>query len=202
MVNLRQATIDTYNQSAEALADYFRGKGPRVKYIDIALELAGNPKDAKVVEIGCGDGRDAKYIVSKVKYYVGFDISKELIRLAKEHVPGAKFEVADANNFDYPNNLNVVFAFASILHLDSEELKETLKKVSDALKTGGVFYISSKHAIQYKEQVKEDKFGTRLFYFYNPEIISELAGDKFIVKKYWYETIGHTKWFEVALQKK
>jgi hypothetical protein len=36
---------------------------------------------------------------------------------------------------------------------------------------------------------------------YNPEIISELAGDEFILKKYWYETIGHTKWFEVALQK-
>jgi SAM-dependent methyltransferase len=201
MVNLRQETIDTYNRSAEALAGYFRGIGPRVKYIDFALELAGNPKDPRVVEIGCGDGRDAQYIVSKVKYYVGFDISEELIKLAKEYVPGAKFEVADANSFEYPNNLNIVFAFASILHLNPNELKESLKKVSDALKTGGVFYISSKHAEQYKEQVKEDKYGTRLFYLYNPEIISELAGDEFILKKYWYETIGHTKWFEVALQK-
>jgi SAM-dependent methyltransferase len=201
MEKLRQATIDTYNQSAEALAEYFRGIGPRVKYIDFALELAGNPKAARVAEIGCGDGRDAKDIASKVDYYVGFDVSDELIKLAKAHVPEAKFEEADANDFEYPDNLDVVFAFASILHLNPAELKETLEKVANALKPGGVFYISSKHAEQYKEEVKEDKFGTRLFYFYNPDIVADLAGDNYTVPKYWYENIGTTKWFEIALQK-
>jgi SAM-dependent methyltransferase len=201
MENLRQATIDTYNKSAKGLAKYFRGIGPRIKYIDIALELAGNPKNARVAEIGCGDGRDAKDIAKKAEFYVGFDISKELIKLAKNHVPGAKFEVADANDFEYPNDLDVVFAFASLLHLNPQEIKNTLEKVSAALRPGGIFYISSKHADEYKEVVKEDEFGTRLFYLYNPEIITELAGAKYIVKKYWYETIGHTKWFEIALQK-
>jgi spermidine synthase len=38
------------------------------KDIDIAhLSLLGHPKEATVLEIGCGDGRDAKALLSKGK---------------------------------------------------------------------------------------------------------------------------------------
>jgi SAM-dependent methyltransferase len=202
MVNLRQVTIDTYNQSADALAEYFKGIGPRVKYVDIALELAGNPKNPRIVEIGCGDGRDASYITQKAGFYKGFDISEKLINIAKKDLPNTQFEVADAIDFNYPPDLDVVFAFASLLHLNPKEVKDTLSKVSSALKPGGIFYISSKYSDEYKEEVKNDKFGSRLFYFYNAKIITELAGDDFEAVKQWQEVIGKTDWFEIALQKR
>lgn len=201
MDNLRKTTIDTYNKSATELAEYFRGIGPRVKYIDKALTFAGNPSKPKVIEIGCGDGRDAKDIVTKSGNYTGFDISEALIELAKKHVPKVRFEVADAVDFNYPSKLDVVFAFASLLHSDKNEIKVILDKVHKSLRRGGIFYISLKWAAEYTDYVKKDIYGTRLFYLYNAELIANLAAEGYEVADTWRETIGHTEWFEIALRK-
>lgn len=202
MTDLRQQTIDTYDKSAKALADYFRGIGSRTDDIEEAFELADNPSHARVIEIGCGDGRDAKEIVKRAGWYLGFDISKELIKLAKEYVPEGEFEVADAATFDFPKNLDLVFAFASLLHLNRDEVKGVLARVHASLKPGGVFYISLKYRPQYMQEVKEDEYGMRLFYFYNADVITELAGNGYEVVKMRREIHGHTEWFEIALRKR
>lgn len=201
MSDLRQATIDTYNQSADALAEYFRGIGPREKYIDVAFELAGNPIEPNVLEIGCGDGRDAKAIVARTPNYTGFDVSKELIKLARQHVPGARFEVADAAEYEFRGELDIAFAFASLLHLSKQELGTVFGGLAKVLRPGGIFYISSKYRPEYAEEVKEDRFGTRQFYYYNPELMTDLAGPEYEVAKTWREAHGNTDWFELALRK-
>jgi len=201
MDNLRQETIDTYNKSAKELAKYFQGYGARTKDIELGLKLAGKPKSARVVEIGCGDGRDAAEIIPRVQFYVGCDISSELIKIAQAKVPAGTFEIADVMNFEFPDNLDVVYAFASLLHLDKTEIKTVLQKVERALKTGGVFYVSLKYAPHYQEKIKKDKYGKRLFYFYSPEEIAELAGNAFRVVVTDLHTHGDTKWFTIALQK-
>lgn len=202
MTDLRQETVETYNKSAKQLAEYFRGIGPRKKYIDIAFEAAGSPQNAKVVEIGCGDGRDAKEIVRRTEQYMGLDISGELLKLARKHVPDGKFILADVAEFDFPNQLDIIFAFASLLHLNKEEVERVLARAHKALRAGGVFYISLKHRPEYTEEVKEDQYGRRLFYFYNPELITELAGGGYEVAKAWQEVVGHTPWLEMVLRKK
>src|SRR5579862_406860 len=100
MSDIRQETIDTYNRSAKELAKYFDSIGTRALYIDLAFKLAGNPKNARVVEIGCGDGRDAKDIIKHAKWYLGFDISEGLLKFANKLMPDAKFMLADAADFD------------------------------------------------------------------------------------------------------
>lgn len=67
----QRITISTYDKSAKELAEYFKGHGTRVEDIELALKLAGSPKNAKVVEVGCGDGRDAAEIVMRVGSYIG-----------------------------------------------------------------------------------------------------------------------------------
>lgn len=199
MKDLRQITIDSYNNSAEELAEYFRGIGPRIKYIDLAFKAAGNPKHPKILEIGCGDGRDAKELATRGDY-VGFDISKELVKLARAHVPDAHFEVADAATCSYPAGQDIVFAFASLLHLNKDEIKTVLERVHTALNPGGIFYISLKWAPKYSEIIKDDQFGTRLFYLYDAESIIELAGKHYEVVQTFQEVHGKTNWFELVLK--
>ncbi len=201
MTDLRQETVDTYNKSAKEYAQYFKGFGPRIRYIEQAWKLAGNPKQAKVVEIGCGDGRDAKEIIKRTKNYTGFDISEGFIKLAKKQIPNGKFEVADAATYKFSNNLDIVFAFASLLHLDKDEFRQVLRNVHKALKPAGIFYISVKYAPAYQEYIKKDEHGQRLFYFYHLELIEELAGKDYKTVYSERETIGHTDWLEVALRK-
>ncbi len=201
MTDLRQLTIDTYNKSARGLSEYFRGIGSRADDIKLALQLAGGPNNPHVLEIGCGDGRDAKEIIKLTANYTGFDISEELVKLARLYVPDASLEVADAVTYRYPSRLDVVVAFASVLHLNPHEIKIVFEKVAKSLKQGGVFYISTKYSESYKEEIKEDKFGKRLFYFYNPSFLEGIAGGSFKTVYTSVKTIGSTEWLEIAFRK-
>lgn len=204
MANLRQQTIDTYNNSALELAAYYRGVGVRAEDIALAFQLVGEVKNPKVLEIGCGDGRDAKEILKYTDDYVGIDISKEMVKIAKRHVPNANLKVIDVLEYEFPKELDLVISFASLYHLKKEELKVVIDKVHDSLKPGGVFYLSLKHEPNYSNTIKEDIYGTRLFYFYNPEIIMELAEDRFEVveSKKGYRGVSLSEWFEMGLRKK
>jgi SAM-dependent methyltransferase len=202
MTDWKQKTVDTYNKSAVELAEYFKGIGPRVKDIEKAFELAGNRQNPNVLEIGCGDGRDAKEIVKYTTNYIGFDISSELIKIARGHAPGVSFEVADAVSYKYPKDLDVVFAFAALLHLDKYEVAQILKLVHISLKPGGIFYISLKYMPEYIQKVKKDKYGERLFYFYNPTEIQDMAGKYYETVLENRQKIGDTDWFTIALRNK
>lgn len=193
--------IQIYNKSAKELAEYFKGIGPRIEDISRALELAGYPKKPRVVEIGCGDGRDAKEITKHVNWYVGVDPSKGLIEIARKELPKSNFVIADALTYEYPEKLDVVYAFASLLHVNKSDLTKVLNKVYKSLKRNGIFYISLKEKDKYTEEIKKDKYGERMFYFYNADIINEMSDGKFISTYEHRQTHGITKWFTIALKK-
>lgn len=203
-MNHSDLTIKTYDDSADQFdlhfSDYF-GQGPRISDIKKGLELVGKNQPVRVVEIGCGTGRDAKEIVKLVDWYEGFDPSKGLLEVAKNKVPGASFVLADALSYIYPKDLDIIFAFASLLHIDRENLEKVFPKALESLRSGGIFYISLKEADEYKEALKTDRFGDRMFYYYNPKIIVDMAGDDFELIYEDHQQIGTAKWFNIALKK-
>ena len=197
----KQRTLDTYNKSAQQFVEYFRSIPVRVKDIDKAIALRGKVKNPRVVEIGCADGRDASEIIKRTNNYVGFDLSGELIKLARKQMPRMNFEVADALHFDYPKGTDIVFAFASLLHLNKQEIALVIDKVHAALKVGGIFYISLKKGDVYQMYEKKDQFGTRTFYLYNPVIIENLSQNKFEVVDASSSFKTDREWFEIVLRK-
>jgi SAM-dependent methyltransferase len=199
-MNWNAKTIQTYDTSAEALAEHFKDRGPRVHDIELALKLADAPRGARVIDIGCGDGRDAAEIIKRTAWYEGFDPSEGLLKLARRKLPQTSFVRADALSYNYPSNLDVVYAFASLLHVNQADLKKVFEKVSKALRKGGIFYISLKERAAYAEEVKKDKHGERMFYHYNVALIKELAGKEFSTVAEDHQTIGKTNWFTIALK--
>lgn len=195
-------TIDTYDNSAKELAEYFKGIGARTDDIERGIALAHADAHARVVEIGCGDGRDAEEIVPRVGFYEGYDPSASLLELARRRLPKSSFVKADALTYRYPDNLDVVYAFASLLHVNKTDLKTALAKVAAALRAGGILYISLKERPAYEAEVREDQFGKRMFYYYNPSVVKAIAGDLFETVHEAHYTIGHGQWFRLALKKK
>lgn len=88
--------------------------------------------------------------------------------------------------------------------MNKDEFKEVLDKIHASLDAGGVFYISLKLAEEYQEHIKIDKFGKRLFYLYNSELIEQMSKGKYTCVFYedGFVTSGNTAWFEIALMKK
>jgi len=195
-------TVKTYDNSAQELADYFSTIGVRTDDIELALKLAAADKNARVVEIGCGDGRDAQETVKHVGLYEGYDPSEGLLQIARKQVPEGSFVKADALTYDYPSDLDVIYAFASLLHVNKTDMKMALAKAATGLRKGGILFVSLKERPAYEEVVKEDKYGKRMFYYYNAALIKELASEWFTpVSENHYE-IARGPWFKLALQKK
>lgn len=116
-------TIATYNRHALEIGALLDRRGGRESIIEQGLELAGWPINPSAIELGCGTGRDAEQIVPRVEYYEGFDPSQGLIEIARQRVPNAQFVVADALDYPYPSDVDVVYGFASFVHLDRDEFR-------------------------------------------------------------------------------
>ncbi len=198
-MDAKQATIDTYNQQAQALAQKFDALGARTREIDEVLDIF-RKENPFVLEIGCGNGRDALEICKRTDQYLGTDISHALISLAREKVPAASFEEADVETYSLPPNIDIVFAFASLIHVDKESLAKILKRIFAALSSDGLVYLSMKSADVYCKKLQTDQFGTRIFYLYSLQDILDLASD-FLVLKTESSEKGGQSWIEVLLQK-
>ncbi|HSH17778.1 MAG TPA: class I SAM-dependent methyltransferase [Candidatus Saccharimonadales bacterium] len=196
-----ERTIQTYDAAAPQLAAYFAGHGARTVEIEHALQLAGSPANARVIEVGCGDGRDAAEIVPKAGWYEGFDPSAGLLAIARERLPQASFVLADALSYNYPENTDVVFAFASLLHVDRRAMPPVFSKVAACLRPNGIFYLSLKEREEYAEELQTDQFGKRMFYYYTPPLIEKLASTAFTAVYEDHYVLGKGRWFRMALKR-
>ena len=198
-MNKKEQTIQTYNKNGVALARKFDDIGVRVK--DVKKGFSFIKKDnPKVVEIGCGNGREAREILKHTNSYLGIDISEELVKIAKRENLDGKFEVVDIENYIFPKGIDIIFSFASLLHSDKNNVKRILDKAYESLSRDGVFYISLKYS-GYQEKTIEDEFGIRTYYFYTPELIKELAGDRYKTVYIDINNLKGQKWFTIVLQK-
>jgi SAM-dependent methyltransferase len=191
-------TRDTYNKNPlELEADWGR-MGPRKRHIELAFKLARVEKPL-VLELGCGPGRDAAVMAPLVKGYVGIDYSSELIDLAKTKVPSGTFVVGDIVSTPYPPNRDIIIAFASVLHLKSWQLKQVIRKAHQSLRKGGILYISTKAGTGMT--TKEDRYGTRTYYFYDADVIQQFAGSGLKLVHNQVEYMRGQNWTEIALQR-
>ncbi len=192
-------TTDTYNKSADVLALKFDTLGARVNDIKETFALI-DKKNPKTLEIGCGNGRDVEEIIKHTNDYLGIDISEKLIELARKKVPQAKFEIADVETYTFPENLDVVFAFASLIHVSKENLKVVFDQIFENLNPGGVVRMSMKQSDLYSEVTNEDEFGIRTYYHYSLQDIKDIAKQFVFIKSESVNLRGQG-WLEIILKK-
>lgn len=106
---------------------------------------------ARILDAGCGSGRDAKAF-SEMGYEVeAFDASAELVELARQHtglpVKEMRFEdITEVERYDG------IWCCASLLHVPLAELPGVMTQLAKALKPGGVWYLSFKYGSGEREK--------------------------------------------------
>ena len=106
----------------------------------MAQLLAG----AKVLDFGCGSGRDARCFARAGFDVVATDGSPELCRIA-ERTAGVPVRCELFQDLSEVGVYDGIWACSSILHLPKAELADVLAKMAAALKPDGVVYTSFKH---------------------------------------------------------
>ena len=134
-------TIEYYNQNADMFA-----QGTRLVDFTVVQERFAKmlPVDSRILDFGCGSGRDTKYFLEKGYQVAATDGSAELCRLAGSFT-GIKVKKMLFQELDEIGVYDGIWACSSILHLPKQELLPVIRKMCDALKDNGVIYTSFKY---------------------------------------------------------
>ncbi len=99
---------------------------------------------ARVLDAGCGSGRDAKAFQEMGYQVEAFDASPAMVELAQEHT-GLPVKVMTFADVDWKEKFDGIWCCASLLHVPAVELPGVMRRLADALKPGGVWYVSFKY---------------------------------------------------------
>lgn len=103
-------------------------------------------KGAKVLDIGCGNGRLLETLKSRGVDYLGIDNSQELIKLAKQNYPQNRFIVGDLLNLGEisEGDFDYIFCLAVLPHIPGEDLRvKALRELKSKTVSGGKIIISA-----------------------------------------------------------
>lgn len=156
--------IEYYNENAEAFytstvnADMSLWRDKFESYI---------VDGGRILDAGCGSGRDSRAFKQHGFSVVAFDGSREMCRMASELL-GQEVWQMQFNEMAFDEEFDGIWACASLLHVAGDELPEVIQKLYKALKKDGKLYVSFKYGTG---QVKR---GKRLFSDFTEMSLREL----------------------------
>jgi SAM-dependent methyltransferase len=129
---------DGYDAMAETWEDWSSRitDDPRHDWLERLLAVL--PADARVVELGCGNGtRETRELAARTQL-TGVDLSEEQLRRARERVPGAEFVHGDLTTIEFDaGSLDAVASFYVFNHVPRELLAPLLARIHSWLATPG-----------------------------------------------------------------
>ena len=134
-------TLDYYDVNAESFC-FGTQNAAFSEHQDTFLSYL--PPQASILDLGCGSGRDSRAFLHKGYDVEAMDGSKELCRLASQCI-GKEVKCCKFQELEAENLYDGIWACASILHVSKTELYLVLRKMCDALKSGGIIYTSFKY---------------------------------------------------------
>jgi len=112
-----------------------------------------------VIDIGCGNGRDANVLHRYGFKTMGIDCFEKDIRIARKKFPKIKFEVQDAEEMKFRENSVDAFYMVNVIHFLEKE--NAVKEVLRVLKPKGYLFIhfnleiaDEKGNVDYKDSKK------------------------------------------------
>lgn len=102
------------------------------------------PPNALILDAGCGSGRDSRAFLAQGHRVVAFDACEALVHRAREYT-GLAVRHHDFFSVNETAGYDGIWACASLLHVLEKDMPECLHRLWQALKPGGVFYLSFKH---------------------------------------------------------
>lgn len=192
-------TLEYYNKNA---SEFYGGT------IDASMDdlyylfLNYLSENARILDLGCGSGRDSKYFIRNGYTVVALDGSEELCKIASNFI-GQEVIHSTFEEIDYFNEFDGIWACASILHVASDKLEYIFQKIARALRTNGYLYVSFKYGNY--EGVRNGRYFTDMTEISLSEIIRPITELEIIETTITYDVRkgrDDEKWLNSIIRKK
>lgn len=185
-------TLAFYDKNADSFIAGTKDADMSVQY---GFFLKHLPPKSKILDSGCGSGRDSAFFSSLGFEVTAVDGSAELCRKVKENY-GIEALCVRFEDISFSQEFDGIWACASLLHVTKADMPGVLEKVSKALKPSGVLYASFKYGNgerisngrffnDYTQQQIDTLFTTQnqlklLQYLITEDVRLEHAGEKWL----------------------
>jgi len=161
-------TLDVYDARAGDYADLVGGAPAPKDQLDSFL--AALPKNADLLDLGCGPGLAAGHFANAGHSVTATDASAGMIELAAQHA-GVTTRQETFDEISGEAIYDGVWANFSLLHAERSDLPRHLEAIATALRPGGVFHIGMKTG----EDTERDSLGRRYTFVTQNELKALLA---------------------------
>jgi SAM-dependent methyltransferase len=139
---ITQRTLEHYERSAQ---QFFDGTRDHDVSQNVAALLGAIRSVApyRILDLGCGPGRDLKTFSGLGHSAVGIDGAAQFVQMARAY-SGCEVWQQDFVHLALPDaEFDGIFANASLFHVPSAALPDVLNRLYAALKSGGVLFSSN-----------------------------------------------------------
>ena len=126
--------------------EYYWGLEPASFLNDLILATDKEANELSVLDIGCGEGKDAVYMAQQGCKVTAFDITESGIRKTKQLAEDRSVEidafVADINDFEINNQFDIIYSTGTIQYLFDNNIAPFFEKINRLTKKGGIVYFN------------------------------------------------------------
>ena len=127
------------------------------------LCIIKNPKGLALLDLGCGDGRDAEFFFHQGFTVTAVDLAEEAIQLLQEHIPQIHAVCMDIREVDFPSeSFDVLYAHLSVQYFDDATTRSIFHNMHRMLRPDGYLFVKCKST---KDPLfgKGEKMGENLY---------------------------------------
>ena len=125
--------------------EYYWGLEPGDFLFEL-IKLCPPTENTKVLDIGCGEGKDAVFMAEKGYDVTAFDLTENGIRktIALAHKRGVKVNayVEDINTFETDEQFDIIFSTGTVQYIFDENKEAFFKKLEKITKPNGIVFIN------------------------------------------------------------
>jgi SAM-dependent methyltransferase len=148
-----EVTRQSYDRQAEAwMSGHWTAKFWGENF-DKFFELL--PK-GRILEIGCGPGRDAQELIGHGYDYIGTDFAPGILKLAHKNNPRAKFLEKNLYDLNFKEPFDGFWCAAVLIHVPKARINEALKSIRRNLKPRAIGFIAMKEGIGERLESRSD----------------------------------------------
>jgi len=178
-------TLDYYNKNAKLYFEQTISGDLKENYEKFLSKI---PEKSYILDFGCGSGRDSKYFMEKGYKVKAIDGSMEMCKLASKYI-NQNVECMTFDQLNDENTYDGIWACSSILHVEKENLPDTLNKMIKSLKQNGVIFTAFKKGTGY--EIKDSKYYNFITKEELEEILKDLNLNVEVID--YFETLSSTK---------
>ncbi len=142
--SILKQTIDAYNGHAAVFAETTKNFDLTPLWNAFISHLPGK----RIIDLGCGAGRDVRHFLERSFSVTGVDLSEELLNHARRLCPNASFVNADIRRLPFPDaSFDGVWCCGGMVHMGKEEGTKVIQEAHRILVPSGVFFLSFKEGV-------------------------------------------------------